>query len=122
MSAVGVGAKTLAEDTIKEMVCMPSDSRATAQARAKASYISDRRDTTQSNATFSPKEKARARDSKESVTTVARKGILHGSARKARNEESRKGQEPDTKLQVKDGVGRRHVASRRRRNPRRLLV
>ncbi len=50
------------------------------------------------------KERAMASDSKESVMIAARNDIPHGSARKERKEESRKGKETSTKDKVKDGV------------------
>ena len=72
---------------------MPVASRAKAKAKAKANeivIITDHRDTTQGNAAISKKEKAKAKDSKETVTTAAREGIPHGSVRKARKEESQR--------------------------------
>ncbi len=72
---------------------MLSASRAKAKAKAQVketAILADRRDTTRENAPTSQKEKARARDFKDSVTIAARKGIQHRSARNARKEESRK--------------------------------
>ena len=87
---------------------MPSASKAKAKAKAKETVIiADRLDTTQGNAPTSQRARARARDSKENVTTSARKGIPRGSARKARNEESQKEKQTVTKGKVTDGVGER---------------
>jgi hypothetical protein len=99
---------TLADDTTKETVCMLSASRAKAQTKAMAKEIvlnADLLDTTKGNAPTSRRSKARARDSQENATTAATKGNPHGSARKARKEESHKARETVTKGRVKDAVG-----------------
>ncbi len=101
--ADGVGAKTSVEDMIKEMVCMPSASRA----KAKANEIvttADRQNTSQDNAHTSKYENTRARDSKKSVTNVARKGIPVGSARKARKNKKESRTEKET-LYIGKGQG-----------------
>ncbi len=64
----------------------------------KIGNIADRQDTTQRSALTRQKEKARARNSKESVATAARKGIPQGNARKVRKEESQKEKEMENVL------------------------
>ncbi len=69
------GAKTLAEDTTKETVRMPSASKAKASARAKANEtdrIVDHLGATQGNAPTSRRARAKARDSNENVTSATR--------------------------------------------------
>ncbi len=65
----------------------------------------DHRGVAPETAPISRRAKARAKDSKEDVTTAAQKDIPQGDARNSKKEGSQKDKETITKGMVKDGVG-----------------
>ncbi len=96
---------------------MPSVTNSKAEAKANETVmIADRLRATEGYAPTSQRARARARDSKETVTSAARKGIPHGSARKARKEESQKENETVTKGKVKDRIGERAFGKSTKKN------
>ncbi len=90
---VEAGATTRVEDTTKDMVSMHSGSKVKARPKARASEtvtIVDHQDITQKSAPTNRRAKAKARDTKDNATTVARRAIPQGSAQKAKKEGSQR--------------------------------
>ncbi len=106
--AAGVGMEMCLETVLKRTKeCTQWDSKE--KAKEKENVITlDRREFFPESAPISRKAKARAKDSKESVTIAARKAIPPEGAPKSNKEESQKEREMATKETAKDrGTGAR---------------
>ncbi len=106
-SADGVGAKALVGDImIKGRVCVPLASRAKAKAKAKAREIVATADRQKLSKRMSlpAKKKSKGAGFQGHCYNCGEKGIPRGSARKARNDDSRKKKGTVTKEKVQDGV------------------
>ena len=93
LSADRAGRKTLEEDTTTEMASMRSHSRARAKAKEKVKesvLTAAQPDTSQGTAPIRKGTKAKAKESKEHVTTAERKDTLQENAPKARAKEKEK--------------------------------
>ena len=98
---------TPVEDMIKETVSTLLRSKAKAREKVKETVtIADRPGTTRGSAPTCKRAKAKAKVSREKVTTAGRRVTLQESAPRAKMEESPKGNEKVTKAK-EPGVGER---------------